>query len=183
MIFSLQSEARSELRGSGGVEVGGRRSRCEGSSRGARSCGGCRARTRAEPAAPVTLLFLPGLQRACSPPMTSASPAPHTPPGRGPWSLPLSYSPRTPGDAPTRLQPLRKFTRQADGYHPLCPQKSSGGLSWSCCVLAMALQPGSSVLEARPLAHSQRAGGPLPTFPSSTSSAPPPFSPALLRCS
>lgn len=79
-----------------GVEAGRRRSRCEGSSRGARSCGGCRARTRAELVAPVTLLFLPGLQRACSPPMISAPSAPPTPPGRGLWSLPL---------CPTHLEP------------------------------------------------------------------------------
>ena len=172
MIFSVKSEARSELRLSRGAEVGMRRSGCEGSPRGGRRthCRGTGGRgqregVRARLSRAATRLLL-WASRTLVPPVTwdLGSPAHPHPSWQGsmaPSPVLLTWNPRMPPQAPA----LQSFTHQAEGvtHHP---PRGPHRPSCSYHVLAMALQPGSTVLQAGcPLPEGGRA---LPTFPSGT---------------
>ena len=186
VIFSVKSEARSELRLSRGTEVGRRRSGCEGSPRGGRrthcrGAGGRRRRegVRARLSRAATRLSL-WASSTLVPPVTRdlGSPAHPHPSWQGsmaPSPVLLTWNPQ---GCPHKAPDLQNFTNQAEGvtHHP---PRGPHGPSCSCHVLAMALQPGSTVLQAgRPLPERGRALAHLPLWHIST---PSPLFPQLYR--
>ena len=186
VIFSVKSEARSELSLSRGIEVGGRRSGCEGSSRGGRrthcrGLGGGRGGgregvgTRLSSCPVVPLLSLQA-SSTLVPPVTLGSPARPHPSWQGsavPSPVLLTWNP--PG-CPHKVPPLQNFTHQAESvtHHP---PRGPHRPSHSCHLLAMALQPGPTILQAAtPLPEGGRA---LAHFPLWHTSTPSPLYPQL----
>lgn len=123
----------------------------------------------------VTLLSLQA-SSTLVPPVTLGSPARPHPSWQGsvvPSSVLLTWNPR---GCPHKAPPLQNFTHQAKGvtdHPPRGPHKPS----CSCHLLAMALQPGSTVLQAGP--PLPEGGRSLAHLPSGTLQLLPLFSPSF----
>lgn len=170
VIFSVKSEARSELRLSRGAEVGMRRSGCEGSPRGGRRthCRGTGGRgqregVRARLSRAATRLLL-WASRTLVPPVTwdLGSPAHPHPSWQGsmaPSPVLLTWNPQ---GCPHRRQHCRvSHTRQR--VSPTIPQEVLTGqvVPTTCWRWLCNQAPLSSKLGA----HSQKVEGPFPPSP------------------
>lgn len=186
VIFSVKSEARSELRLSRGAEVGMRRSGCEGSPRGGRRthCRGTGGRgqregVRARLSRAATRLLL-WASRTLVPPVTwdLGSPAHPHPSWQGSMAPSPSYLPGILRDAPTGAS-TAEFHTPGRGCHPPSPKRSSQAKLF----LPRAGDGFATRLHCPPswVPTPRRWKGPshLPLWHIST---PSPLSPALLRC-
>ena len=184
MIFSVKSEARSELSLSRGIEVG-RRNGCEGSSRGGRrthcrGLGGGRggtggSRDQAEQLPGGDTALTPGLKHTCptGDSGVSCQPPPFLAGVRGPFPCPAHLES---SGVPLQSAATAEFHTSGRGCHPP-PPRGPHRPSRSCHLLVMALQPGPTVLQAAPpLPEGGRA---LAHFPLWHTSTPSPLCPQL----
>ena len=135
VIFSVKSEARSELSLSRGIEVGGRRSGCEGSSRGGRrthcrGLGGGRgggtggSRDQAEQLPSGATALTPGLKHTCptSDSGVSCPPPPFLAGVRGPFPGPAHLES---SGVPPQGAATAEFHTSGRECHPPSPKRSS----------------------------------------------------------